>query len=242
MIAFWRGLLDLALPRLCAGCTRALESSETTLCSSCAERLPWLDAEACARCQEALVAAAGEICPACDAEPSALRACIAGVSYAGDVEAWVHRFKYPSRGVSGLDPRPEAVLRMLVREAAERVGGEPPELVVPIPLHRRRLRGRGFNPAAVLAREVAGSAGSRLAAGVLLRERDTPSQTGLDRGQRRRNVAGAFRCTCAVPPRVWLVDDVVTTGSTLAEAARTLQRAGAHEVSAICVARTSASR
>jgi predicted amidophosphoribosyltransferase len=70
--------------------------------------------------------------------------------------------------------------------------------------------------------------------------RDTPSQTGLDRRARARNVAGAFRVRrgARIPPRVWLVDDVVTTGATLAEAARVLRRAGARQVAAICAART----
>jgi predicted amidophosphoribosyltransferase len=73
----------------------------------------------------------------------------------------------------------------------------------------------------------------------LARVRDTPSQTGLDRRARRRNVAGAFRLrTHALPRRVWLVDDVVTTGATLEAAARELRRGGATSVTALCAART----
>jgi len=70
--------------------------------------------------------------------------------------------------------------------------------------------------------------------------RDTPSQTGLDRRARARNVAGAFRVRrgARIPSRVWLVDDVVTTGATLREAARALRHAGARRIVAICVART----
>ena len=74
--------------------------------------------------------------------------------------------------------------------------------------------------------------------------RDTPSQTGLDRRARRANVRGAFRVRERRAPAsvVWLVDDVVTTGSTLAECARTLRRAGAQRVVAICIARTPEAR
>ena len=76
----------------------------------------------------------------------------------------------------------------------------------------------------------------------LLRIRDTPSQTGQGRSARRRNVAGCFAAgpRGAVPESVWLVDDVVTTGATLGEAARTLRRAGARRVAALCLARTPA--
>ena len=72
----------------------------------------------------------------------------------------------------------------------------------------------------------------------LERLRDGPSQTGLDRSARRRNVANVFRAQQRVPPRVWLVDDVTTTGATLDEAARALRRAGAREVIGVCAART----
>ncbi len=154
------------------------------------------------------------------------------------IEAWIRRFKYPRPGLAGLDPKAEAIVRALAREAGARAPGPPPDLVVPIPLHPRRLRARGFNPACELARAIAGPARLRLAPRALARLRDTPSQTGLERAARRRNVRGAFRARRPVPPRIWLVDDVVTTGSTLSEAARALRRAGARRVVGVCVAWT----
>jgi predicted amidophosphoribosyltransferase len=123
---------------------------------------------------------------------------------------------------------------------AARAPGPPPQLVVPVSLHPSRLRSRGFNPAALLARSIARELGAPVDPTALIRVRDTPSQTGLDRSARRRNVRGAFcaRPRLLAPPRVWLVDDVVTTGSTVAEAARALRRAGAKSVTAVCAART----
>jgi ComF family protein len=154
------------------------------------------------------------------------------------VASVVHRFKYPAPGILGLDPAPQALLRRLVAEAAARAP-ETADLVVPVPLHARRLRERGFNPAALLARPLARARGVPFDALALARVRDTPSQTGLDRRARRRNVAGAFRLrTHALPRRVWLVDDVVTTGATLEAAARELRRGGATSVTALCAART----
>jgi ComF family protein len=126
----------------------------------------------------------------------------------------------------------------LIGEAARRAPGPHPGLVVPVPLHPRRLRERGFNPAGLLSRSVARVAESRAAPRALRRIRDTPSQTGLDRVARRRNVAGAFVCSTPPPRTVWLVDDVVTTGATLSECARVLRRHGARRIVAVCLART----
>jgi ComF family protein len=160
------------------------------------------------------------------------------VAFTGEVEIWIHRFKYPRPGIAGLDPASLAVARGLIREAAALAPGASPELVIPVPLHPRRLRARGFNPAAVLARSLARELRAPFDPVALRRVRDTPSQTGLDRHQRRHNVRGAFSARARPPARVWLVDDVVTTGSTLFEAARILRRVGARTVVGVCAART----
>lgn len=137
-----------------------------------------------------------------------------------------------------LTGRDRARLRALIRESLAWCSLEPPDCVVPVPLHRRRIAQRGFNPAVTLARELARTRGVPLAATALRRVRDTESQTGLGRAERRANVRAAFRARPGLPARVWLVDDVVTTGATLEECARALRRAGARQVVALCAART----
>ncbi len=216
MRALLRDLADLLLPPACAGCGQAPDAARP-LCAACDARLPRL-----------APGALPELIPGVDA-------CHAAVAFAGEAETWLRRFKYPAPGWAGLDPGPGAVVRALAREAAR---GVRPGPVVAIPLHPRRQRARGFNPAALVARAVADELGARFSPAALSRLRDTPSQTGLDRRGRARNVAGAFRATGPADRRVLLVDDVVTTGATLAAAARALRRAGAREVVAICVART----
>jgi ComF family protein len=168
-----------------------------------------------------------------------LKACLAAFRFDGDAAEWIHRFKYPQRGLRGLDPAPASVVGAMLREAATRAPGPRPDLVVPIPLHPRRLRLRGFNPAAELARSLARECEIPFDAVALCRTRDTPSQTGLNRHERRRNVRGAFRSRRRrrIPERVWLVDDVVTTTSTLTEAALALRAAGARAVVGLCAAR-----
>jgi ComF family protein len=233
-----RDLVELLVPAACAGCGGASDAG-APLCARCDARLPRLPRAVCALCQERSCALPSRHCRVCEARRSPLFACLAAAPWAGAVEDFVHRFKYPRPGLLGLDPGPRAVACALVREAGERapLGAE---LVVPVPLHPARLRQRGFNPAALLARCLARAHGLPVAPRALERVRDTPSQTGLDRRARARNVAGAFRVRrgARIPARVWLVDDVVTTGATLREAARALRHAGARRVIAICAART----
>lgn len=215
-----RGLHELLLPTICAACGRAL-ALEHSLCDRCDRALPRF------------------VGPAPPLLPAAFP-CTTAVAYGHGAAGWMRRFKYPRRGFAGLDPAAHGVVRDWIIEAGANLRGEPPDLIVPVALHASRLRARGFNPAALLARELARALALPLDTVALRRVRDTVSQTGLDRRARRRNVAGAFVCRrrLADTPRVWLVDDVVTTGSTTASAARTLARAGARSIRVVCAART----
>lgn len=233
-----RGLVDLVLPPTCAACRCAIDGARA-LCPRCEARLPRFAPDSCRSCQERPGIGTAP-CAACARLRLPLAACVAATRFAGDAERWVYRFKYPKPGLGGLDPTPFAVVRDLVRDAASRAPGEPPGLVAPVPLHPARLRSRGFNPAQLLARSLARALHAAYDPVALVRLRDTPSQTGLDRRARRANVRGAFgpRRGWQAPSCVWLVDDVVTTGSTLCEAARAARRAGARRVVGICAART----
>lgn len=115
----------------------------------------------------------------------------------------------------------------------------PPELVVPVPLHPGRERSRGYSQSALLGAALGHLFGVRHEPRALLRTRPTAPQVGLTAAARRENVRGAFRCPRPELVRgrtVWLVDDVITTGATVAEAARTLRLAGARQVWAVAVA------
>ncbi|MCH2169884.1 ComF family protein [Myxococcota bacterium] len=192
------------------------------MCRACSAALPWLEPQALA--------------PA----PLRLDACAAAVSYRGHVETWVQRFKFRAPGLAGFDPAASAVMGWLIECASLPLTRERPDLIVPVPLHPRKLRARGFNPAAELARVLARRQGVPLDTRTLERIRNTPSQTALGRSARGHNVRGAFRARPLhhTAKHIWLVDDVVTTGSTLSEAAAALRGAGAGVVSGICVAHT----
>ncbi len=174
------------------------------------------------------------LCADCRAAPPAFGRARALAAYSGPVGEALRSFKYRRRLASGA-----ALAAWLVRETpAAWLAGM--ELVAPVPLHGRRLLGRGFNQAVVLFRPLARARGLEFAPRLLARLRHTRPQVGLKPQERRANVSGAFgvrRPELVQGRRVLLVDDVYTTGATVSECARTLQRAGAAGVAVLTLVR-----
>ncbi|RIK99726.1 MAG: hypothetical protein DCC71_20035, partial [Proteobacteria bacterium] len=129
-------------------------------CAPCERAIPRLPPGGCAICQ-ALLGAPGERCGACARERWPLARVAAEAPFEGEVAQWVRRFKYPPPGFAGLDPGPGAALAALLHGAARRLDGEPPVLVVPVPIHPGRRRARGFHPAGELAQALARRIGAR---------------------------------------------------------------------------------
>jgi ComF family protein len=158
--------------------------------------------------------------------------------YDGTVSAWAYDFP-ADRLVHALKFRGRLQLApWFARELASRLE-RIPDLIVPVPLHRSRLAQRGFNQAWEIARRLSALTGAPVLQSGVERTRPTASQALLPPGERRRNMRGAFECRIALrADSVVVVDDVMTTGATLDELARTLKRAGAAQVTNLVVART----
>jgi ComF family protein len=136
--------------------------------------------------------------------------------------------------------REERLASYLGRRMAQAESSRPYDLIVPIPLHKNRLRERGFNQALLLAREIGKAWKTEVDPFLLVKARPTPPQAALKGEERRKNLRGAFevrRPERIEGKRVLLVDDVCTTGATLEEAFRTILKAGAQEVEALVLAR-----
>lgn len=172
-------------------------------------------------------------CGACLKRSPPFAASLAPLRYAAPVDRLLPRLKFHAGLAEG------RLLAGLTLEHVPEAWRGDCDLVVPMPLHPRRLGRRGFNQALELARPMARAWRLPLGIDVLRRVRDTPAQSELDAEQRRRNVRGAFEASAeSVAGRhVLLFDDVVTTGATVAEAATTLLRAGAREIRVLAVAR-----
>lgn len=234
-LGFW--LLNdasrLLWPARCLVCAESAEDARD-LCRACAATLPW-NRTACDRC--ALPLAAPGTCGTCLRRPPPLTAVHAACRYGFPLDRLLLRFKFHHDLTAG---------RLLSQLMAEACTSLPrPDAVVPVPLHRARLRQRGYDQALELARPLARALSLPLRENVLVRVRATDAQSELDARARRRNVRDAF----AVQPRaalrscdgqvrhVVLVDDVMTTGATLHAAAAALLRAGVQRVDAWVCAR-----
>ncbi|RLB47980.1 MAG: ComF family protein, partial [Deltaproteobacteria bacterium] len=163
-------------------------------------------------------------CPSCTAliEPAAESGAV--FEYGGPVADAIQRFKYDARSELG------ALLGSAMAEEASCWAGRV-DAVVPVPLHWRRRRARGYDQAALLAKPIARSLGVPVLLRGLRRGRNTPSQVDLPHAERQRNIAGAFVASrLHALGRVLLVDDVRTTGATLGAASEALKAGGASEV------------
>jgi len=205
------------------------------VCGACLARFAG-EASRCARCG-VRVAVAAPACGACLANPPSFEACIVACDYAFPWDRLIVDFKFHAR----VELAPTLAARLV--HAIRRSQNSLPELVLPVPLAPGRLAERGYNQAWELARRVARGIGCRADAGLLERPVDSAHQAQLTLAQRLGNLRGAF---LASPTRrsllrgrhVALVDDVMTSGATLREAAAVLRRAGALRVDTWVLART----
>jgi len=216
------GLLDLVIPPRCAGCGER----DTWLCADCRAGLHRLPADRCRRCAQPGVPT--RVCGNCYASPPPFVAVDAPFIHDGLARQLVLDLKYHGhRHLAG--PLAELAAAAAPRDV---------EAVVPVPLHERRRAERGFNQSELLAAGVARAVGVPALPDALRRTRETRPQAGLSEAERIANVRGAFVPTAKLSRhRVLLVDDVCTTGATLAACARALHRAAVREVVALTVTR-----
>jgi ComF family protein len=237
------GLFSVLFPSDCRICDAPLtEISRIPVCAPCIARVTPLSGILCRACGEKLASehtltADGPLCGICRRAAPPFARAVAYGAYDGELRDLVHLLKYESvHSVASL-------LGRYLDKVLACVALPEPLVVIPVPLFRGKLRSRGFNQAEEIARafvRLRRSPGIQLEAGCLVRTRDTSSQTGLTRHQRRANLRGAFKVMRVERLRgrsVLVVDDVMTTGTTAGECARVLLRAGAKEVFAATVAR-----
>jgi ComF family protein len=235
------GLLAVLLAPRCAVCDAPLEApSRVPVCPACWTGVHLLTPPVCARCGDPLpswrvISRSSALCPRCRRRPATIDRGGAAGLYDGPLRGIIHALKYGGRrSLAG------PLGQLMAAQGRDLLAGA--DGVVPVPIHPRRRRVRGFNQASALARAV-----GLPVCEVLVRTRSTPAQTDLPASQRHRNVRGAFglrggwwsdRTRRRIRGRVLvLIDDVSTTGATLDACARVLKAAGAREVRALTVAK-----
>ena len=219
-------------PQQCLLCHERVATT-AALCRPCAATLPLL-AHGCERCGASLPATAGPAhCGRCLTRAPSYDRTRALYRYLPPVDRLVQGFKYQRRLDWG---------RVLGAALAHHIEatGERADAIVPVPLHRRRLRERGYNQSLELARPVGRALDIPVLPRAVRRVRPTPAQAGLSRDERRRNVRNAFEVVQQIEianKHVAIMDDVMTSGHTVDALARALKRAGAAEISVWVLAR-----
>jgi ComF family protein len=246
-MSFLKALLNFLYPPRCPFCERLLSpkegsgdgaafwndghSTELPICGRCLEELPWLK-RSCVYCGSPLPD--GEFkCSRCSGSSFSFEECCVLGRYEGKIRETLHRFKY--RGQKSLA---EPLGKLLCSRLAMMPWASSIDFLVPVPLYPQRFKLRGYNQASLLAVAVGRELGLPVIE-ALERVRDTKSQTGLNKKQRRENLRGAFKCVEQIRTgsHLLLIDDVLTSGSTLQEASLVLKKEGAGRVSVAALAR-----
>ena len=205
--------------------------AEAPICEGCLEELPW-NLNPCPRCAVPLPEENDGLCGPCLKKSPPWDRAFAPLRYDAPLDRLIQRFKFNGGLADG------RLLATLLVDAVKARGGEPPELILPVPLHSSRLRQRGFNQSLELARPLAEALGVPLDFDLCRRTRATAVQSQLPAKERRANVRGAFALIGPLEARhVALVDDVLTTGHTAAEISRMLKRTGVETVEIWTLAR-----
>ena len=216
--------LDFLFPFQCLGCGR----EGKVFCPDCEVRLPRLTAPYCPICSRPNSVG---LCHGCRTTPLCLEGIRAPYTMEGPVRESVHQLKYH---------QVRAAAPVLGRLMAQHFLSSPLpiDFLVATPLHKRRLRQRGYNQSILLAREVGKQVGLPVWEELLIRTRDSAPQVRLSRAERARNVEGSFECTRSVEgASILMIDDVATTGSTMSACGEALKRYGARSVWGLVLAR-----
>lgn len=213
-----KNLAASALAQDCLLC--AAPGNDDILCPDCSTHLPSLGSERCPIC--ALPTPGSNICGACLKQPPHFDATQAAFRYEFPIDRLIQSLKYAHRLASA---------EFFGRALARMPFSSRPDLILPVPLAAERLAQRGFNQALEIARPLARTLGMALSVGHVHRNRDTPPQSQLAWKDRKKNIRHAFECETDLRGKtVLVIDDVMTTGATLDELARTLKAYGAARV------------
>jgi len=233
----WRKIISLErwLPNRCRRCLSKTRTS-LAMCRPCIEQLPWLLGPVCPTCATPFKSDSvqGRMCGSCLNETKTIDYCWCAFRFETPIQTYVHGLKFSGRwDMAGL-------LADLMAEQLLRCQLPLPDAIIPVPLHPKRLRERGYNQARILARHLAKRLKRPYLSNAVIRVKHTLAQARLKPNERKRNMANAFMLKKTIPyQHIALVDDVYTTGVTLNALAKTIKNNNGKPIliDAICLAR-----
>lgn len=235
---FFSDISDALFPPLCIACSDVLSTrQEKVFCGPCSQNIRYLTQNHCPVCGVIFPdsPASDHLCGRCLEEPPHYDVARAALAYEGILLDAIHQFKYGRNLTVG-----SALAGLLADFNFPDFDFGSFDVILPVPLHVRRLRQRGFNQALILSRALGKKHGLDVDFSLIKRNKFTLTQTGLDKKEREKNIKGAFSVVHherLQSKNVILVDDVYTTGATISECAKILKKAGAAQVGVITLAR-----
>jgi competence protein ComFC len=233
------GLLDILYPRHCFACDNSLhEEINTYICVSCQEKIKNIWVRRCVKCGFELgpgITASNNGCPECENTNLKLEKSFFVSDYKAPIKNLIHQFKY-KKHMCLATPLGHLLIKLLSKEIICEI-----DVIVPVPLHWKKKQKRGFNQSKLMAKKICKKLSLPISVNNLHRVKNTLSQTQLSRQQRQKNVYGAFKVKNPekfTKKNILLVDDVLTTGTTASECAKSLKNAGANKVFLIALARS----
>ena len=235
---FFHEISDVLFPPLCLACSEVLASGpQDVFCPECRRQITFITGSCCPVCGIIFPdsPSGNHLCGTCLEKKPWFTSARAAVAYDGVILDAIHQFKYGRNITTGA-----ALARLLAGFDFADINLGIFDAIVPVPLHIKRLRERGFNQSLILARALGKKYSMDVDFSLLKRHKFTLTQTGLDKKEREKNISGAF--VAVLPERIQnrnliLVDDVYTTGATINECAKTLVKAGASQVTVLTLAR-----
>lgn len=223
-VKMWvKGILAVFYPPQCPFCQELTGGSDIVCCQNCRDRLPFVEGPRCFKCGKTIASAETEFCRDCAGKAHVFRQGVSLWSYDKIVKGAVYRFKYKNRRAYA-----SCFARELARKYGEQIRGWNAQAIIPVPIHRKRYRQRGYNQAELLSRCLSEHIQVPVCNDLVVRTRNTKPQKELNDKERQKNLKNAFKIVgnSVKLKRVIVVDDIYTTGATADAMAQVLQSAG----------------
>ncbi|MBR4759857.1 MAG: ComF family protein [Lachnospiraceae bacterium] len=225
-------MLDLIFPPRCPVCDGLLKKREQIVCSRCEKNLPYVMEPYCMKCGKALEDEGDDLCPDCRRITHDFVRCRSVFVYEDRMKSAMYRFKY-----GGRKEYAKAFADLTVRHLGDWIRQIGPDAVISVPLHKSRMRKRGYNQAGLFAKALSERLGLVCREDLVIRSKKTLPQKNLSRSERQKNLKKAFkiRQNDVKLGTVLLIDDIYTTGSTMDALAQTFSEAGAKSVYCVTI-------